>query len=171
MRFEHLVQINDPLQPLLTAVSRAQLWRGLVRRAENPTEFVLGLAAATVDARHDDGNVLQLSRTLDFGSFKVRDRVQLISQTQSITDVERGADYPASRLTVRIEEPAPGDLYLRFLYESAECDDTDEVGAMTRALREQAYKSADIDTVWRIRNLVERGELGQAPGAQADRRS
>jgi hypothetical protein len=24
----------------------------------------------------------------------------------------------------------------------------------------QAYRSADIDTVWRIRDLVERGELG-----------
>ncbi|MBK9243241.1 MAG: DUF1857 family protein [Burkholderiales bacterium] len=45
MRFEHLVQINDPLQPLLTEVSREQLWRGLLRRAEQPTEFVLGLAA------------------------------------------------------------------------------------------------------------------------------
>jgi hypothetical protein len=31
---------------------------------------------------------------------------------------------------------------------------------MTRQLREQAYRSADIDTVWRIRELVERGELG-----------
>ncbi len=151
--------INDRLQPLLTEVSRTQLWRGLVRRAEHPTEFVFGLAAATIDMRRDDGTVLQLARTLDFGSFKVHDRVQMTAQTTSVTDVEAGAGYPASLLTVRIEEPSPGDLYLRFVYESAEPDESSTLDAVTRALREQAYKSADIDTVCRIRELVERGDL------------
>jgi hypothetical protein len=159
MRFEHLVQINDRLQPLLTEVSRAQLWRGLVRRAEQPTEFVLGLAGATIEMRRDDGSALQLTRTLDFGSFKVRDRVRLTAETASVTEVEAGAGYPASRLTVRIEEPSPGDLFLRFVYESAENEDAGAVDAVARALREQAYRSADIDTVWRIRELVERGQL------------
>ncbi|MCE2971700.1 MAG: hypothetical protein LW847_16060, partial [Burkholderiales bacterium] len=28
MRFEHLIEINDPLMPLLTPLTRAQLWRG-----------------------------------------------------------------------------------------------------------------------------------------------
>jgi hypothetical protein len=160
MHFEHLVQINDPLQPLLTEVSRAQLWRGLVRRAERPTEFVLGLTEATIEDRRDDDGVLQLARTLDFGSFRVHDRVRLTADTASVTDVDRGAGYPASRLTIRIEEPAPGDLYLRFLYEATESEGDSRIDAMTRALREQAYKSTDIDTVWRIRDLVERGELG-----------
>ena len=32
MRFEHLIQINDPLMPLLDTLSREQLWRGLVLR-------------------------------------------------------------------------------------------------------------------------------------------
>lgn len=160
MRFEHLVQINDPLQPLLTEVSRAQLWRGLVRRAERPTEFVLGLAGATIDSRTGDGEALQLVRTLDFGSFHVHDRVRLTPESTSDTHVERSANYPASRLTIRIEEPAPGDLYLRFVYESAESEGAGEIDELTRGLREQAYKSADIDTVWRIRELVERGELG-----------
>ncbi len=160
MRFEHLVQINDPLQPLLTAVSRAQMWRGLVRRAEKPTEFVLALDGATIDARSRDEGSLQLARTLDFGTFRVHDRVRLTDETVSITDVEASANYAASRLTIRIEEPAPGDLYLRFLYESEERSEADEADPIVRGLREQAYKSADIDTVWRIRELVERGELG-----------
>jgi hypothetical protein len=159
-RFEHLVQINDPLQPLLTEVSRAQLWRGLVRRAERPAEFVLGLAGATVEQRIDEGGRLQLVRTLDFGSFRVRDRVHLMADDGvSVTEVEAAATYPASRLTIRIEEPATGDLFLRFTYES---DDGSAGGldTLARQLREQAYRSADIDTVWRIRDLVERGELG-----------
>lgn len=160
MRFEHLVQINDPLQPLLTGVSRAQLWRGLVRRAEHPQEFILGLVAAAIDERLDVDDALQFVRTLDFGSFRVRDRVRLSGRSTSVTDVEASANYPASRLTIRIEEPTPGDLYLRFVYESADNDSSSELDAMTRTLRQQAYKSADIDTVWRIRDLVERGELG-----------
>jgi hypothetical protein len=159
MRFEHLVEVNDPLQPLLTEVSRDQLWRGLVRRAERPTEFVLGLAGAVIDERVEAPEALRLSRTLDFGSFQVRDRVRLLAEGVSVTDIEAGATHAAGRLTIRIEQPAAGRLFLRFIYESSEDDDAGELGAITRQLREQAYRSADIDTVWRIRELVERGEL------------
>jgi hypothetical protein len=160
MRFEHLVQINDPLQPLLTEVSRAQLWRGLVRRAERPTEFVLGLLGATIDERIDEPGAFVLVRTLDFGSFTVRDRVRLAADSVSVTEVEAGPSYPASRLTIRIEEPAAGSLYLRFTYEADEGPGGGGLDAVARQLREQAYRSADIDTVWRVRDLVERGELG-----------
>jgi hypothetical protein len=160
VRFEHLVQVNDPLQPLLTEVSRSQLWRGLVRRAERPTEFVLGLLAATIDDRFDEPGAVRLARTLDFGSFRVRDRVRLAGNAVSVTEVEAAAAYPASRLTIRIEEPAADSLFLRFTYESDEMPGDGGVDAVARQLREQAYRSADIDTVWRIRDLVERGELG-----------
>jgi len=160
MRFEHLVQVNDPRQPLLTEVSRAQLWRGLVRRAERPAEFVLGLDGATIDDRLDEPGLLQFSRTLDFGTFQVRDRVRLTADHLSVTEVEAAAGYAASRLTIRIEEPAAGGLFLRFTYESGEEPGGGELDALTGQLREQAYRNADIDTVWRIRDLVERGELG-----------
>ena len=43
MKFSHLIQINDPLNPLIDPLSREQLWRGLVLRAENPLLFVMGL--------------------------------------------------------------------------------------------------------------------------------
>ena len=160
MRFEHLVQINDPLQPLLTEVSRAQLWRGLVRRAERPTEFVLGLAGATIDERTDQPGLMQFTRRLDFGGFTVRDRVRLAPDSLCVTDIEAAAGYPASRLTIRIEEPAPGNLFLRFTYESEDRPQDNGLDTLTRQLREQAYRGADIDTVWRIRDLAERGELG-----------
>ena len=152
MRFEHLVQINDPLQPLLTEVSRAQLWRGLVRRAERPAEFTPGLAGAAIEQRVDEPGRLRLVRTLDFGSFQVRDRVLLTADGVSVTEVEAAAGYPASRLTIRIEEPAAGSLFLRFTYEAEEEPGRDPFDALARRLREQAYRSADIDTVWRIRD-------------------
>src|SRR5512137_452669 len=78
MRYEHLVQINDPLMPLLDTLTRNQLWQGLVLRAEEPTQFVLGLENATIHSHDIRDGVHELTRTLDFGSFQVEDRVRLV---------------------------------------------------------------------------------------------
>ena len=103
MRFEHLVQINDPLMPLLDTLTRNQLWQGLVLRAEAPTQFVLGLERATIHSREDCGRVRELTRTLDFGSFKVEDRVRLVRDARSEIHTKAGPPWPASRLTITIE--------------------------------------------------------------------
>jgi hypothetical protein len=160
MHFEHLVEINDPLMPLLPVVSRQQLWRGLIRRAERPTEFVLGLVDATTHRRQESDGELRLTRTLDFGPFQVRDEVVLSGEYLSVTHTQAAAAYPASRLTIRIEEPQPGRLFLRFTYASAPADDPEVLDEATTRLRNQAYESADIDTVVRIRELAESGALG-----------
>lgn len=160
MRFEHLVQINDPLNPLLDPLTRAQLWRGLVLRAEQPTQFVLGLAGCVIRTRAEDVEKTTLTRTLDFGGFRVHDRVELTPQRCSQTHTDGGPTWPASRLTITIEEPQPEQLFLRFLYEFEGADETGAAVAETDALRRQAYKSADLDTVQRIRALAEQGELG-----------
>jgi hypothetical protein len=160
MRFEHLVEINDPLNPLLDPLSRAQLWKGLVRRAERPTEFVLGLAGAVIHQRIEDGTETELTRTLDFGAFEVHDRVRLAPLSHTEIRTEASPHFPASRLTIRIEEPQPDRLYLRFLYESDVDDGDGALDITTATLRNQAYESADLDTVARIRRLAEEGALG-----------
>jgi hypothetical protein len=160
MRFEHLVQINDPLIPLLDPLTREQLWRGLVRRAEEPTLFVPTLEHATVQTRMQSGEITELARRLDFGGFTVDDHVRLYPMDRTEVRTEATAHWPASRLTIRIEEPQPDMLYLRFLYESDEHEGTGELDALTTTLRRRAYASADLDTVQRIRELAERGELG-----------
>ncbi len=160
MHYEHLVEINDPLNPLLEPLTRAQLWQGLVRRAEHPVEFVMGLNSATVHARRDDGHTTELERTLDFGVFQVHDTVRLTPQSHSEIRTRASAHFPASTMTIRIEEPQPGRLYLRFVYASAAADGEGELDDTTVALRNQAYESADLDTVARIRALAEEGALG-----------
>jgi hypothetical protein len=161
MRFEHLVQINDPLMPLLTEVTREQLWQGLVLRAEDPTQFIGGLQLATIDARRELSGVTELERTLDYGSFRVRDRVRLFPRQRSEIHTAAGATWPASRMTTSIEEPAPGALFLRFVYEAeSEVAGEDGLDEMTVSLRQQAYEGADLDTVVRIRELAEAGRLG-----------
>ena len=62
MKFTHLVEINMPDNPLVMIITREQLWRGLVLRAEQPTLFVMGLDACEITSRTDDA----LSRTLRF---------------------------------------------------------------------------------------------------------
>ena len=160
MRYEHLVQINDPLMPLLDTLTRNQLWQGLVLRAEEPTQFVLGLEKATIHSHaiHDD--VHELTRTLDFGSFRVEDSVRLVRDCSSEIRTRAGPTWPASRLSITIEEPAPELLFLRFVYESEEAVGEGGLDAVIVRLREQAYESADLDTVVRIRELAARGVLG-----------
>lgn len=160
MRFEHLVQINDPLMPLLDTLTRNQLWQGLVLRAEEPTQFVLGLESATIHSHEIRDGVHELARTLDFGSFRVEDRVRLTHDWRSEIHTRAGPTWPASRLTITIEEPQPELLFLRFVYESEEAAGEAERDPIVIALREQAYENADLDTVVRIRALAERGVLG-----------
>ena len=159
MRFEHLVQINDRLMPLLTKVTRGQLWKALVLRAEEPTRFMFVLDACRIDQRESTPDGFELHRTLDFGNFVVNDRATLVVPNELVVETRAGATWPASRLTIRIEEPEPESLFLRFVYESDESVDT-ELDTLTDTLRRQAYEAADLDMVVRIRQLVEDGALG-----------
>jgi hypothetical protein len=156
-----LVEINDPRMPLLPLLTRAQLWQGLVRRAEEPTRFVLGLEGATIHRRTEHDGIVELARTLDFGSFTVNDRVVLTPMQGSETRVAACERFGASRLLIGIEEPVPEQLYLRFIYEfEGDDEDGSELEVQTVALRKQAYHDADLDTVKCIRDLAEAGALG-----------
>jgi hypothetical protein len=164
VRYEHLIQVNDPLMPLLDTLTREQVWRGLVLRAEEPTQFVPGLEVATIHSRRELGGEIELVRTLDFGSFKVEDRVRLLPQQRSEISTSPGPTWPASRMTIEIEEPQPELLFLRFVYESDEATGASELEEVTATLRERAYRQADLDTVARIRALAECGLLEEGAG-------
>jgi hypothetical protein len=173
MNFEHLVEINDPLMPLLDPLTREQLWRGLVRRAEDPVRFVLGLERAELLGRLAlPGGGASIERLLDFGGgFQVRDRVELTPQVGSVTTVAASRHHGASRLSITIEEPQPERLYLRFVYADLPAADgasavgadpgapVDPLDAQVRALRDAAYRAADLDTLVAIRELAAAGAL------------
>ena len=105
-------------------------------------------------------SVENLTRTLDFGSFQVQDKVCLVRNSHSEIHTKAGPTWPASRLTITIEEPEPELLFLRFVYESEDSSSEADLDPVIVALREQAYESADLDTVVRIRALAEQGLLG-----------
>ncbi len=159
MRYEHLVQINDFEAPQLPVIGRQQLWAALVLRAQDPIQFMPALEAFCVKAHEVSAQGFDtLHRALDFGSFVVHDQATLAQPNALIMDTQAGPTWPQSRLTLHIEEPLPGQLFLRFVYESDESE-SGELDALAHALRRQAYEAADLDMVVRIRQLVQGGAL------------
>ena len=155
MKFTHLVEINMPSNPLVMMITREQLWRGLVLRAEKPTLFVLGLDDCEITARSNG----ELSRTLRFGSLQIHDRVRFTPQKLVHYHVPQQASIPASDLTMTIEEPQPGALFVRFEYDDHnDTHETDEE-SFYNDFRREAYKEADIDTIRTIRELAQQGRL------------
>jgi hypothetical protein len=152
LHFEHLVQINDPDDPRIAPMRREQLWRGLVMRAEFPTSFVPWLDECSIE--HDGGDLL---RTLRFGQQIVHDRVHFDGEDAvdyTVTDDDAGSSF---RMSMRIEQPTLDALFVRFTYE-AWSPDHQEGDPHVGAVRE-AYRLADIDTVFRIRQLADSGLL------------
>ena len=155
MKFTHLIEINTTGNPLIAPLSREQLWRGLVLRAERPTLFVMGLDHCEITRRADHA----LSRRLHFGQLLVHDEVRFSPLQQVHYHVPQQNDIPASDLTMRIEEPEPEALFVRFEYDDHQ--DAGEGGETSfyDEFRREAYKEADIDTIRMIRQLALEGQL------------
>ena len=113
--------MNDARSPLVPFVTRPQLWRGLVLRAEEPQLFVPQLSEATILARSDSG----LVRALRYGDALVTDEVSFVALVHVRYDIAAQGEISRSSLTMSIEEPRPGALFVRFVY-------VDETGASAR---------------------------------------
>jgi len=150
MKFEHLVEVNDFLNPLMERLSREALWAGLVRCAEDPREFLPNLDEARILARTPD----TLDRELRFGSTVIHDHVVLRPQAEVEFRTEATASIPAARRAIRIEEPATDELFVRFMYEQFPQGHPPLVGEYMTALR-NAWLQADRDLIARIRYLAE----------------
>jgi hypothetical protein len=155
LRFEHLVQINDVRDARLEMLSRDQLWRGLLLRAQTPKLFIPWLDDADVQADADGS----LQRTLRFGDFEVRDRVTFEHETRVHYEVEDRRANTRFALTMRIEEPQPAALFVRFTYEARSIDHHAQ-SPLSDIVR-SAYRQADEDTVFRIRQFAQSGVLDE----------
>jgi hypothetical protein len=153
MRFEHLIEINDPLNPLIEDLTREQLWRGLVLRAEAPRLFMPHLDECTLSDRSET----LLSRALRYGELIIHDRVSFDAPHAVRYDVPAQGDIPQSTLLMTIEEPQPDALFVRFEYDDGKADSDEE--AFYNEFRRSAYEEADIDTIRTIRQLAQEGRL------------
>ena len=155
MKFVHLIEINSIDNPLMAPLSRTQLWHGLVLRAERPTLFVLGLDSCEVTERSEHG----VSRTLQFGNLMIHDQVRFVSQQLVHYHVPEQNDIPTSDLTMTIEEPASGALFVRFEYDDHQQTTEGDEAEFYDNFRREAYKESDIDTVRVIRHLDMEGKF------------
>jgi len=153
MQFQHLIEINDPLNPMIDTLTRDQLWRGLVLRAEAPKLFVPYLDECNLLERN--GHVL--SRSLRYDALVVHDHVTFDPQNTVRYDVPAQGEITASSLVMTIEEPQPGALFVRFEYDDGKVDD--DMDAFYNEFRRSAYQESDIDTIRVIRQLAEEGRL------------
>lgn len=149
MKFEHLVEVNDFLNPLMETLSREQLWAGLLRSAEDPREFLPNLDEATILAREPGG----FARQLRFGQAVIRDRVTVKTHVEIEIRSEPTPEIPAARRAMRIEEPAAGELFVRFMYEQFPQGHPPLAPEYVTALR-NAWLQADRDLIARIRYLT-----------------
>lgn len=159
MKFEHLVEINDLSNPAIEVITREQLWRGLVLRAEMPRLFFSYLDDASIMDRTE----ASMTRTLKYGELEITDRVSLVHLEHVHYDVAAQKDIPQSSLRMSIEEPQPDALFVRFAYDSGGAEAEDAEAKMYNEYRKSAYQEADVDTVRIIRELAEAGRLDALP--------
>jgi hypothetical protein len=156
MKFHHIVEINDPLNPLIDPLSRAQLWRGLVLRAESPKMFMPHLDSCDLRERSDSS----VQRELRYGALAIRDTVVYFPQDKVEYRVPPQENIPASSLTMSIEEPQEGALLVRFDYDDGTVEQAGSMDGFYNEFRRSAYKEADLDTISLIRQLAQDGRLG-----------
>jgi hypothetical protein len=157
MKFNHLIQINDILNPLVDPLTRAQLWRGLVLRAEEPQLFMEHLD----DCRIFDKTVDGVSRELRYGNLTVCDTVTFLPLLQVHYQVPAQGEIGASNMRMRIEEPEPDALFVRFEYDIDQPADPTGEEEFYNEFRRSAYQAADIDTIRVIRELAAEQKLGE----------
>jgi hypothetical protein len=158
MRFEHLVQINDPLNPLIDVVTRDALWRGLMHRVREPRAHLETIDEALIE----DESPQRLRRTLRFGRMEVSDTVHL-APPDTIRIVSDGNnELPAGLLTMTIVEPGPLELFVRFAYETHSVPGSPPVDPFYEQFLKQAYLETDVASIRTIRRMLAEGELPPA---------
>lgn len=150
MKFEHLIEINNPGNPMIPQIARDQLWRSLMFRAEDATHFVPGLEACIILERGE----CRLERRLDFGNAAILDRVTWVEGDWMCFAVAATESHAGGKLTIAIEEPEEMHLFLRFTYQTTLGERTDDDDAAYADFIKSAYHDSDIEMVRVIRTLL-----------------
>ncbi|QZA82445.1 SRPBCC family protein [Deefgea piscis] len=156
MQFEHLIQINDLTQMLTPLLTRQQLWQGLVYRAESPMAFMDHVDEVTLLERGQDW----VQRKMVMGKLTVIDKIQYEHQTRVHYHTAASSEHGGGQMIMKIEEPSPEALFVRFTYITPHPDSPDPETAHYLEFLKSAWRETDIDTVRKIRELAASGQLG-----------
>ena len=148
LEFEHIVQVNDLSNNSIVALTRAQLWKGLVLRARSPEKFNHSL-----QCRSDELADNEFKRTIEAGNTRFCERVVLFPEDRICTRTVQELNQFNAQSTTSIEEPEKGYLFVRFSYKR-ELDDNDSLVDVAEHLK-AAYVQIDRDAIAMIRMLAE----------------
>ena len=148
LHHEHLVRINDPRNFAGEWLTRAQLWLGLRHTVEAPQ---------VVDESIDFADVVEvvpgtLVREIRRGPISMRDEVILVPDELLQIRADARGEFAGSTLTIAIEEPAPGMLFVRFTYEICGLAEVREAEEDTA--RCSAYQHSDVTRIREVRRYV-----------------
>lgn len=141
LHHEHLVRINDPANTGGAWLTRRQLWEGLRYTVLLPQSLDASIDEANVVA-NDDGT---LRRCIRRGPVTTSDVVELEDEASLTIRADASSVFAGSTLNIRIEEPAPEMLFVRFTYElyGLEAERTEDEDHARR----DAYQASDIERV------------------------
>jgi hypothetical protein len=154
LRFEHLIQINDPADKRLPVLSRDALWQGLVYRARYPAHFNPAL-----DSTLEPVSDVSFVRVLSAGDMNLRDHVTLVPETEIRTLIDGNLQAIHAESITRIEEPQPGFLFVRFIY----CRDSisNQGGLDADEFLKSAYLQNDREAIAMLRQMIADGWTGR----------
>ena len=154
LKFEHIIQVNDPASDEIPTLTRSQLWAGLVLRARRPDKFNNGLTVTTMEYAEDE-----FERIIDVGEARFRELVMLYPDESIHTKTLEEFEQIEAESITRIEEQEEGYLFVRFNYRREVAEDGSvDVGEHLKS----AYLQTDRDAIALIRLLAQSGLFGQS---------
>ncbi len=148
LHHEHIVRINDPANVAGAWLTREQLWAGLQHTVVAPELLDETIDSAAVEEIAPG----RLRREIRRGRGAMSDEVELVPNESLRIRADAAGAFAGSTLTIRIEEPAPEMLFVRFTYDVCGLEDTrDEHEDNARC---SAYHSLDIERIREVRRFV-----------------
>ena len=153
LEFEHIIQVNDLSNDAIAVRSRAQLWRGLILRAQQPDKFNQSLSCSYKPLSENE-----FLRTTSAGESSFYERVVLTPQVKIHTGTG-DSEQISSESTAEIEEPEPNSLFIRFTYKRELGDSNSEIDIGEHL--KSVYVQIDRDAIAMIRVMAENNLFDQ----------
>ena len=150
LHHEHIVRINDPANVAGAWLTREQLWAGLQYTVFAPEMLDPSIDSASIEEIVPG----RLRREIRRGGSATSDEVDLVPNEWLRIRADASGAFAGSTLTIRIEEPAPEMLFVRFTYDVCGLEAVrDEHEDTARCC---AYRNLDIERIRQARRYASR---------------
>jgi len=151
LHHEHIVRINDPANAAGAWLTREQLWAGLQHTVLAPELLDKSIDSASIEEIVPG----RLRREIRRGRCATSDEVELVPNESLRIRADTAGAFAGSTLTIRIEEPAPEMLFVRFTYDLCGLEQVrDEQEDTARC---SAYQDSDVERIRQVRKFLRQG--------------